>query len=322
MIHRLTRVCWSRPGTPATPGCGSSPRRRLNAARDSIGSTTGGSHGPGNHGVDMLAIIGDRRTHYDLTGPTGGDVVCLVHGLLMDAGVWADQVGVLHRAGLQVLRIDLRGHGGSETGEGRFNPDDLARDLILLLNRLEIETVHYVGISLGGVVGLAIALSRPDRISSLTVCSTPTATFPDPLESWRGRAVEALNDESTRTAAQESLRRWFPEDFQTRRPEAYKRIYETAAATRPEGYAGCLEALQGYDYDARLGEITTPTLVVCGAADVRTDAAHHRRIADRILNAEYHVLPATGHLPNVERPDDFNHILVNWLARGSQGATH
>lgn len=268
----------------------------------------------------MLALIGDHRIHYDLMGPDEGEVVCLVHGLLMDTGVWVDQVAALHARGFRVLRVDLRGHGGSDVGEGRFGPEQLAGDLLALLDHLQIDAVHYVGLSLGGVVGQALALSNAARLRSLVLCSTPTATFEDAHQAWRSRALGALKTESTASAAAGSLGRWFPSDFAARRPAAYQRIRDTAASTRPEGYAGCLEALQGYDYDGRLQEIRLPTLVICGAADTSTDARHHKSISDRIAGSEYHALPGTGHLPNVERPELFNRILTDWLSAPRTGA--
>src|SRR5271155_3397481 len=114
----------------------------------------------------MLLPLPGRRLYYDLTGPEGGPVVCITHSLASDGGSWAEQVPPLLQAGFRVLRIDMRGHGGSDPVAGDYTMAALADDVAQVLAGLGLSRVHYIGLSIGGMIGQAFALSHGDKLIS------------------------------------------------------------------------------------------------------------------------------------------------------------
>ena len=115
----------------------------------------------------MLTTTG---LHYDLIGPRDGRVVCLVHSLAADTGMWREQMLPLLNAGYSVLRLDLPGHGGSAARAGAYTMAGLAQDVVAVLDAAHVATVDYVGLSLGGMVGQALALAHPARLRSVMIC--------------------------------------------------------------------------------------------------------------------------------------------------------
>src|SRR4051812_38845 len=120
----------------------------------------------------MLFTLAECRLHYDLIGAPSGRVMCFAHALAADSGMWAEQVPAVLATGRQVLRIDMRGHGGSSAPPGDYSLESLASDIVALLDRLGIERVDYVGLSIGGMIGEALAIHHPTRVSSLMLCET------------------------------------------------------------------------------------------------------------------------------------------------------
>src|SRR5208282_1617662 len=115
----------------------------------------------------MLLPLPGRRLYYDLAGPENGPVVCITHSLSSDGGSWAEQVPALLQAGFRVLRIDMRGHGGSDPVPGDYTMSDLASDVATVLDGLSIPRVHYIGLSIGGMLGQAFALAHPQKLISI-----------------------------------------------------------------------------------------------------------------------------------------------------------
>src|SRR5450432_4351786 len=121
----------------------------------------------------MLFTLGNRRLHYDLIGAETARTVCFGHALAADSGMWAEQVPAALALGMRVLRIDMRGHGGSDALAGDYNLQGLASDIVALLDTLAIGKIEYVGLSIGGMIGEALAIYYPSRVSSLMLCETP-----------------------------------------------------------------------------------------------------------------------------------------------------
>src|SRR5580698_6487618 len=115
----------------------------------------------------MLLPLTGRRIYYDLMGPEKGPVVCFTHSLSSDGGMWAEQMPPLLDAGFRVLRVDMRGHGGSDPVAGDYTMADLAGDVALVLDALSIPRVHYIGLSIGGMLGQAFALEHAERLISV-----------------------------------------------------------------------------------------------------------------------------------------------------------
>ena len=265
----------------------------------------------------MLINLAGRKIYYDLTGPEAGPVVCFMHSLASDGGMWAEQVPPLLAAGWRVLRLDMRGHGGSDPVTGDYTMAALADDVAAALAALGLRRVHYVGLSIGGMIGQAFAIAHGARLASMMLCDTSPQSPPGAKEAWGPRIEIVKKAGSLVPLADPTMARWFTDAYKPKHPARWQQIRETIAGTTAAGYLGCAAAIMNFDFVPKLPSLKIPTLVVCGAEDEGTPPAANRRIAELIPGGSYQEIPATRHFPNVERPDVFNRIMMDWL--GKQG---
>ena len=260
----------------------------------------------------------NRRIYCDLLGPEGATTVCMAHCLSSDSTVWAEQVPPLLAAGWRVLRLDMRGHGGSDNANNDLEGDeiamaDLARDVVAVLDFLGLEKVHFTGVSIGGMIGQQLAIDHAHRLHSALLSGTSPKAVPGPPEMWPGRfaAIGAAN--SVEPLADDAMTRWFTEAFRPRRPERWRQIRETIAGTTPAGYIAGARAIESFDVLDRLPHVRLPVLVVCGDNDPGTPAEGNRTIARLIPGADYAEMASARHLPMVEYPEDYARIMLAWL---------
>ena len=208
------------------------------------------------------------------------------------------------------MRYDHRGHGNSDVPPGPYTVEELAGDVLALLDRLELQRVSFCGLSLGGMVGMALALQAPERIDRLVLCCTSAHLGPPELWSERAALVRAEGPEAIVDAV---LGRWFTERFHVEQPDTVARFREMITGTPREGYASCCDAIREWDARERLHTIQTPTLVIAAALDPATPPEHGRLIADAVPGARLVVLAEAAHLANVEQPAAFNEALLGHL---------
>lgn len=244
-----------------------------------------------------------------LDGPADAPIVVLSNSLGTTYALWDAQLpGLLER--FRVLRYDHPCHGRSEIQPGLRTVEAFADNLLPLLDRLELERVSFCGLSLGGMVGMALALRAPKRVDRLVLCST--AAYLGPPEGWLERA-RLVRAEGTSSIAESVLGRWFTEEFRNERPATVAHFREQLEATPRDGYAACCEAIATWDARDRIGTIAAPTLVVVGAEDPATTTKHAELIAAGIPGARLEVIPDGAHLVNVEQPDAFDWALLEHL---------
>lgn len=261
----------------------------------------------------MLLPLDGRRIAYDLLGPEDAPTVCITHSLASDGGSWAEQVPALLQGGFRVLRLDMRGHGGSDPAPGDYTMAALADDVAGALRALAISRVHYIGLSIGGMIGQAFALAHGDRLISAMWCDTLPASPQGARDAWDQRIGAVRRAASLAPLADATVERWLTDDFKARRPGRWKEIRDTVIGTTPAGYLGCCAAILDFDFMPRLPEVRVPTLVVCGAEDAGTPASENRRLAALVPGARYEEIAGARHFPNVELPDRFNRIMMGWL---------
>ena len=257
--------------------------------------------------------LGERRLYYDLTGPENGPLVCITHSLASDGGSWAEQVPALLQAGFRVLRLDMRGHGGSDPVAGDYTMRALANDVAAVLDGLSLARVHYIGLSIGGMIGQAFALDHGDKLISAMWCDTLPVSPSAAAAMWEERMSTVRRANSLEPLADATVERWFTDAFKPDNPGRWKQIRDTVAATTPAGYLGCSAAIMDFDFTKRLSSLRLPALVVCGADDPGTPASENRRLAELVPGGRYEEIPNARHFPNVERPDVFNRIMIGWL---------
>jgi 3-oxoadipate enol-lactonase / 4-carboxymuconolactone decarboxylase len=252
--------------------------------------------------------------HHVLEGPEHAPVILFASSLGTTHAMWDDQAAALSRE-FRVLRYDHRGHGGSPVPPGPYTIADLAGDALALLDRLGIERVTFVGLSIGGAVAMTAALRAPERIERLVLCST--AAYFGPPEQWIERAATVRTD-GVEAVAPAALERWLTPEAP---PQHRDRLEAMLLATPREGYAACAEALGGYDVRGRLGARTMPVLAIAGADDPTTPPDTMQQVVDEIPGARLHVLESARHIANVERADAFNRSLAAFLEPSQTGGS-
>jgi 3-oxoadipate enol-lactonase len=262
----------------------------------------------------MLLPTAGRRLYYDLLGPESAPVVCMTHSLSSDGGMWAEQTAPLLAAGWRVLRIDMRGHGGSDPVEGDYTMSALAQDVASVLSALGIARVHFIGLSIGGMLGQAFALEHGERLLSAlwsdTLPSSPSAA----AGMWDERKAIVRRSGSLEPLADATMERWFTDAFKPRHLQRWKAIRDTVAGTAPAGFLGCAAAILDFDFAPRLSSLRLPVLVVCGAEDPATPPTENRRLAGLVPGARYEEIADARHFPNVEQAEAFNRVLLERLA--------
>ncbi|MDP9286296.1 MAG: alpha/beta fold hydrolase, partial [Actinomycetota bacterium] len=218
--------------------------------------------------------------------------------------MWEPQPPAL-AGSFRVLRYDQPGHDGSPLPETR-TIEGFARDVIALLDELGLERVSFCGLSLGGAVGMQLALIAPDRLDRLVLCCT-SMRFATP-EFWEER-IAAVRRGGVEAVADVVLERWFTPEF----PDV-RRYREMLVSTPAEGYARCCEALGAWDTRGKLGAVRAPALAIAAADDPSTPPAELEAIAGEIDRASLVVIDRARHLANVERAAEFNDALLAHLA--------
>lgn len=254
----------------------------------------------------------DVELHYAVDGRTDGAPIVLSNSLGSDLGMWDAQIPALTDAGWRVVRYDNRGHGKSGLGATPYSLARLADDAVALLDSLELDAVHFCGLSLGGMVGQHLAVAHPRRIRSLTLCDT--AAYMGPPELWTER-IEAVTKGGMEAVADGALARWFTEDGRIRLSEAVDRVRAGILATHPRGYVAACAAIRDMDQRESIRAIDVPTHVIVGQADPSTPVAAARLIHERIAGSRLTVIPEAAHLANIEQAEAFNAALLDFLER-------
>ena len=248
---------------------------------------------------------------YRLHGPEGAHVVVLSGSLGTTQELWSRQLPELAER-FRVLTYDHPGHGTSKLPEDAPTVERLADGLLGLLDELGLERVSLCGMSLGAMVGMALALDAPDRVERLVLACT--SAYMGPPDGWAERA-RIVRNQGTEAIADTVVRRWFTPAFAREEPETLARFRAMLAATPPEGYARCCQAIGTWDVRERISAIAVPALVVAGADDPATPVEHAELIASRIPRARLQVLARAAHLANVERADAFTSAVLEHLGQ-------
>lgn len=248
---------------------------------------------------------------HQLHGPPDAAVLVLSNSLGTTQELWERQVPALAER-FRVLTYDHPGHGASPLPEPSCTVETLASELGRLLDELEVERVSLCGVSLGGMVGMALALEAPERIGRLVL--TCTSAYLGPPAGWQDRA-RLVRAEGMNAVADAVVARWFTYPFRRENPETVGHFGALLGAISPEGYARCCEAIGAWDARERISAIAAPVLVVAGADDPATPVEHAELLAGRIPDARLVVLERAAHLANVERPEAFTAAVLEHLGQ-------
>jgi 3-oxoadipate enol-lactonase len=246
-------------------------------------------------------------------GPDEAPVVVLAHTLATSRAMWRRQIPHLaqrHR----VVSCDMRGHGESAAPDYPYSLEMLSEDVIGVLDSLRVERpAVFLGISIGGMVGQALALRHPHRFRAIILANTVSRTPPEGQAMWDQR-IEAIRQDGVESQVQPTLERWLSAEFRARDPETTRWVAGMIRATPAVGMIGCARAIQKLDYTDQLARITLPTLVIAGEKDPGAPVAAAQAIHERIKGSRLAVIPNCLHQTPIEAPDQFNRIVDAFLA--------
>ena len=249
--------------------------------------------------------------HYAEDGPTDAPALMFSNSLAANLSMWQDQAKHFDDR-FRVIRYDQRGHGATAVPAGPYTFEQLGDDAVALLDALDIAEVHFVGLSMGGMTALGLALDHADRVASITACNCVAAYGPDGIKVWEDR-MAAVSKTGLEPILDATLERWFTGPTRAARPDDMAAVRAMIAATPVQGYLGCCGALQQLNYLDRLPDITVPTLFIAGSHDAGAPAAAMREMHERVPGSRYVELDA-AHVSNIERPAEFNAALDEFLA--------
>jgi len=246
---------------------------------------------------------------YRFDGPIDGPVLLVANSLMANGSMWDVNVPALADR-YRVLRYDKRGHGGSGLSTGPYTIAQLADDAIGLLDALGIEKAHFMGLSIGGMIGQQLGARFPDRILSLSLCNTASEMPPRSL--WEER-FEIARSQGIAGLVDGTIKRWFTAPFIERAPQEIEKVRQMILGTNVDGYMACGSAVRDMAQSTMLLKIKTPTLVLSGRADpactVEQGIVLHRLIDD----SKMVILEEAAHLSNIEQPEAFNKTVRQFI---------
>jgi 3-oxoadipate enol-lactonase len=264
-----------------------------------------------------LTLKGSGATlavHVD--GNERGPAVLLAHSILASHVMWDEQARLLADRGFHVLRMDTRGHGLSGAPTPPYVMADLVADVVSVLDQLDLDTVHYVGLSLGGMTGFGLGILHPHRLKSLLLCDARADAPVAFAAPWDDR-IQTAQQHGCAALAESTAERWFGRSFLDSQPQEAARVRAMIAATSTAGFVGCARAIQGLGYLGDLATIDVPTTLLVGANDGPLPAAM-KDVQGLIAESRYELIADAGHLPNIDQPKAFGEALLRHLERNAK----
>jgi 3-oxoadipate enol-lactonase len=253
----------------------------------------------------MKININGIEVRYTVTG--SGPWVTLSHSLACRLEMWDEQVRRLSQR-FTVLCYDTRGHGDSGAPAMPYSLDMIADDIKGLYDALGIRSSHWIGLSMGGVIGLAAALKHPRIFDSLVLADTSGKLSDEGIQAFKDRVATARTG-TMEAMVEPTLKRWFKDSFRAKNPQLMARVADWIRTTPLEGYIGCSAAIPAIDVIHRLGEIDVPSLVLVGADDIAMPLPMAQTLHRHLAGSELVVIPDAGHLSNLEQPAAFDAAL-------------
>ena len=245
-----------------------------------------------------------------------GPWLTMSHSLACNLHMWDEEAKRLSKR-YKVLRYDTRGHGASGAPAGAYTLELLADDLHALLQALGVQSTHFVGLSMGGMIGQTYALKYPGMFRSLALCDT-TSRYPAEAAGLWAERIKTVEAQGMEPLVESTLARWFTAPFRQTHPDVVQKVAAMIRATPTTGYVGCSHAIPNINLTARLKEIRCPALVIVGKDDAGTPVAMAEDIHRALPGSELVVIPSAAHLSNLEQPDSFNRALGDFINKANK----
>jgi len=260
----------------------------------------------------MKVAVNGFDMNYKIEGPADAPWLTFANSLVTSLEMWDQQARAL-KGRYRILRYDMRGHGGSGTPRPPYTLAALASDVLALWGALEVDRSHFVGLSLGGMIGIHLAARRPEKFR----CLVATDCRADANEAYQGVFVERIRvtrEQGMAGMVEPTLARFFTPTFAAANPATIERFRQMIRATAPDGHIGCCEALRGLAEGGNLPKIAVPTLYMGGEHDIGAPPDMMRAMAEATPGARYVMLAGAGHISNIEAPDRYLAAIEPFLA--------
>ncbi|WP_299201940.1 3-oxoadipate enol-lactonase [uncultured Tateyamaria sp.] len=254
-----------------------------------------------------MADLGDVRLHYRIDGPDDGAPIVFVNSLGTDMRLWAPILPLLPD-GLRILRFDKRGHGLSTCPPAPYAMGQLVGDCERLMDLHGFKDVVFVGLSIGGMIAQGLAVKRLDLMRAMVLSNTGAKI--GTKEMWANR-IQDVKTGGIKALADAVMDRWFSKEFHRNTDlELWRNML---VRQEDAGYAGCSAAISGTDFYATTATLRLPTLGIAGSEDGSTPPDLVRETVDLIPGSQFHLIRKAGHLPCVERPEEFARVLTDFM---------
>jgi 3-oxoadipate enol-lactonase len=254
--------------------------------------------------------VNGARLFYTLSGNTDAPVLMMSNSLGTTLEMWQPQLAAMESK-FHLLRYDMRGHGKSDLVDEACSISTFGHDVLALLDELQIDRVHFCGLSVGGVIGQWLGANAPDRIRSLILCNT--AAKIGAAEVWNQRIAD-VEQHGMAAITEATLARWFTPAFHLASPDAIAPFRAMLLATNPKGFTLAAAAIRDMDQRKLVEDIRVPTCIIAGEHDPGTTLDDAKFLQARIPGATLVPLPA-AHISNVEAADQFNQAVIDFLSR-------
>lgn len=261
----------------------------------------------------MKLKINGIDIHYQVESSTSAQApwLTLSHSLACNLHMWDDQMAVLTQK-FRVLRFDTRGHGLSSAPPGDYTLEQMADDVKGLFDALGIARTHWLGLSMGGMIGQTFALKYPGMLQSLILADTTSRRPPNAEQMW-GERITIARAKGMAGVLDSTLARWFTDPYRTTRKDVMSRIGQQILTTPVDGFCGACAAIAKVDTLDRLKEIKCPALIIVGEEDHGTPPEMARAIHAHLPGSELLTIPNAAHLSNVEQREVFNQAILRFL---------
>ncbi len=259
----------------------------------------------------MKSVCNGIGINYEIEGD--GPWVVMSHSLACSLRMWDGQAKTL-ASRYKVLRFDTRGHGSSDAPATAYTLEQMADDVKALLDTVGVKDPHFVGLSMGGMIGMTFALKYPGVLRSLVLCDT-TSRYPAEARGVWADRIKLATEQGMAPLVQPTLKRWFTEPFLERGGAEVDKVAQMIRGTPAMGYVGCCHAIPMIDVTSRLAEINCPIQVIVGEQDAGTPVAMAQEIHHAAPNSELVIIPNASHLSNIEQPEAFDKAMMGFLAR-------
>lgn len=249
------------------------------------------------------------QTYVD--GDAGKPWLVLSNSLGSNASMWDPQIPFLTDR-YRVLRYDTRGHGQSDAPDGPYSFPDLLADVIAVMDHHQIAQADFMGLSLGGMTGLGLALHHPDRITRV-VCADARADAPAPIQEMWDTRIAAVQNGGLEAVVEGTLASWLTQDWRDANPEGSDAIRAMVLGNTTTGYIGCCQALRTLDYLRDLPKVTIPVLFVGGKEDKGAAPEVMQAMAEATPGGRYRSIPGAAHVANINSPALFNASISDFL---------